>query len=175
MGSGAARPVGTSDSQHAGQPARVIAFVALLVIFVIAISLAPVWIVAPVADTTARIAGSLIAVVGIENIVDANLIYLGSRTLLVGRDCTAAYLIAVYAALVLTYPSTRRDKLIAFGVGVPGLLVINMARLVGAGVVAEYLPTRFDLIHDYIFQVLLALSVLLVWLAWIARLRTHEA
>jgi archaeosortase B (VPXXXP-CTERM-specific) len=113
--------------------------------------------------------------VGIDNLVDANLIYLDKRTLLVGRDCTAAYLIAVYAALVLTYPSSRRDKLIAFAIGIPALLVVNMARLVGAGVVAEYLPNQFDLIHDYIFQVLLALSVLLVWLVWIGRLGTHEA
>jgi archaeosortase B (VPXXXP-CTERM-specific) len=175
MGSSAARAVDASDSQRAGQQARVIAFVALLVIFVIAVGLAPVWMVSPVADTTAVVAGKLIAAVGIDNLVDANLIYLDKRTLLVGRDCTAAYLIAVYAALVLTYPSSRRDKLIAFAIGIPALLVVNMSRLVGAGVVAEYLPNQFDLIHDYIFQVLLALSVLLVWLVWIGRLGTHEA
>ncbi len=117
-----------------------IAFVALLIIFVVLIAVAPVAIVRPVADTTASIAAGLISAVGIDNVVDANYIYLGPRTLLVGRDCTAAYLIAVYAALVLTYPSSRRDKLIAFAVGVPALLVANMVRLVGAGVAAQYAP-----------------------------------
>jgi archaeosortase B (VPXXXP-CTERM-specific) len=152
----------------------VIAFVALLLVLVLSVALAPATLVKPVADTTASVAGSLVAAAGVDNVVDANYIYLDKRTLLVGRDCTAAYLIAVYAALVLTYPSSRRDKLVAFAIGVPVLLAANMARLVGAGLVAEYLPRQFDVIHDYLFQVLLAIAVLFAWLAGIGRVKANE-
>jgi archaeosortase B (VPXXXP-CTERM-specific) len=173
VGSGAASPNADAYS-HAGRQARVVAFVALLIIFVVAVAIAPVSVVKPAADGTAAVAGAVIGAVGIDNTVDANLIYLDKRTLLVGRDCTAAYLIAVYAALVLTYPASRRDKALAFAVGVPALLLANMLRLVGAAGAAELFPSRFEIIHDYVFQVLLALSVLVVWLVWIDRLRANE-
>ncbi len=175
MASGVAKAESQTDSQRAGQQARVIAFVALLVVLVLAITLTPAPLVRPIADSTASVAGALIAAVGVDNAVAGNYIYTDKRTLLVGRDCTGAYLIAIFAALVLTYPASRRDKLLAFAVGVPALLAVNMARLVGAGVVAEFLPNQFDLIHDYVFQVLLVLAVLALWLLWIGRVKAHEA
>lgn len=150
-----------------------IAFVALLVLFVVAVVLMPLSVLRPIADGTATVAGAAIRAVGISNVVNSNSIFLSKRTLQIGRDCTGAQLIAVFAALVLTYPSSRRDKLWALGVGIPALLVFNMFRLVGAGFAAEYFPNYFDVIHDYVFQVLLALSVLFLWLLWVSRLRVN--
>ncbi len=151
-----------------------IAFIAILVILTIAITVAPVAVVRPPIDATTKVAAALISALGIPNAVNGNLILLGSRTLQVNRDCTGAYLIAVFAALVLTYPASGRDKGLAFAVGIPALLALNLLRLVGAAGAAEYLPNQFNLIHDYVFQVLLVLSVLCIWLLWINRLRADE-
>jgi exosortase/archaeosortase family protein len=151
------------------------AFVVMLAVLVAAIALAPVAVVRPILDGTAQIAHALLDTVGVNSVLDGNLILMPERTLLVSRDCTAAYLLAVYTSLVMCYRASRRDKLRALTVGVPVLLAANMARIVGAGVVAKYSPASFEVMHDYVFVVALMFAVIALWLFWIRTVKSGES
>jgi len=155
--------------------ARVAAFIGLLAVLVSAVSLLPVAAIRPLSDGTALMAHRLLSMVGLRASLLGNEIRLPGRTLLIAPDCTGAYLLAVFAALVITYNAPLRDKLRALAIGVPSLLGLNMARLVGAGLVAVYLPSSFEFLHDYIFVVLLMFAVLALWLLWLNGLRERVA
>lgn len=147
----------------------------MLTALVAAVSLAPTVVVKPFVDGTARAAYFLQSLVGVHGVLDGNLIMLPERTLLVSRDCTAVYLVVIFTSLVACYRAPRSDKLRALAIGVPTLLLCNMVRLVGAGVVAQRWPSAFEVVHDYVFVVALMFAVVALWLAWVRTVRSVES
>lgn len=80
--------------------------------------------------------------------------------------CTATLVMATYAAAVIAYPAGRRDRLLGVVVGVPVLLVVNLARLVSLGWVGLHAHNAFDAVHLYWWQVFYVAGTGALWFAW---------
>lgn len=84
----------------------------------------------------------------------------------VADGCTATLVMATYAAAVIAYPAGRRDRLLGVVVGVPVLLVVNLARLVSLGWVGLHAHDAFDAVHLYWWQVFYVAGTGALWFAW---------
>lgn len=91
----------------------------------------------------------------------------GFRMSFIG-ECTAIHFILIFSLAVLFTPKQRPiHRIIGVTTGIPAIIFVNSVRLVLLGIVGSRTtrPT-FDIIHDFIFQILMAILVLVMWLFW---------
>jgi exosortase/archaeosortase family protein len=121
---------------------------------------------------TAAVSGACARAVGLQATVVGSMIMLPSRSLQIDPGCTAVTLLAVYLALIFAYPVSNRMRLLAIAVGVPVLLMANIARIVAVAVSAEFLTGRtFYMVHDYLFELAMVFVVLMMWAVWLSVVR----
>jgi exosortase/archaeosortase family protein len=86
-------------------------------------------------------------------------------------DCGAIPSIAIYLSAVLAFPALWRKKIPGIIFGLTALFGINVMRLVILAYVGAYDTTPddrwFTFIHEYVWQSIFLLFVVVVWLVWI--------
>jgi exosortase/archaeosortase family protein len=123
---------------------------------------------------TAAVSGAAARGIGLNATVSGSVISLPSRSLVIDIQCTAVALLAIYIALVLAYPVGARMRILAVAVGIPVLVAANIARIVGVAVASEHLVGRtFYMVHDYLFESVMVLVVLMMWAVWLSFARRN--
>ncbi len=80
--------------------------------------------------------------------------------------CTGVFIGGLFAMAVLLFPTTWRARIIGLGVGVVGLYVVNLIRLVSLYYVGIHWPGAFDTVHQLVWQSLLIAIAVALWLLW---------
>ena len=80
--------------------------------------------------------------------------------------CTGIIPMAIVVSAVIAYPSSLQDKGKGIVLGIGGLFVINLGRMVGLFMVGTYAPDFFDMAHYVVGQSLMILLALALWLFW---------
>jgi exosortase/archaeosortase family protein len=111
----------------------------------------------------------LIHLSGLEATRDSNVIYLANTTWLVAIECTAIFIMAIFASFVVVYPSTFRAKGIAILAGIPFIFVVNIFRLYIMAWIDKLRPEFSEYFHNYAWQVLFIIMVVFMWIIWIER------
>lgn len=122
----------------------------------------------------ARIAGAILNLFGGHTLVAGNTIRSDHFSLSVVTACTGLFTTAVFVVAVLAFPTRWRAKAIGVALGVGAIFVLNVIRLVSLFLIGVHAPAIFDRAHLLVWQSLLILLALLLWLAW-ARRVTHAA
>jgi len=122
---------------------------------------------------TAAVSAKIAAWIGIAATTSGTHILLPSRTLSVDLPCTALFIVALFSALVLSYPVSWQQRLLGLAVGIPIILATNIVRIVAAAEVSESIPSAFTFFHDYLFQMGMVLVTVAIWAAWLTRAQRH--
>jgi len=122
---------------------------------------------------TASISNWLITAIGLDATSSGIYIHLSNRTLSIDTACTAVFIMAVYAALVIAYPVRMRMRLVGLLVGLPVIFAFNIARIAGVAVVSVYATDYFTFVHDYVFEVFMVLVALVTWAVWLSFVQKH--
>lgn len=130
---------------------------------------------AVITEPTAAVTATLAQAVGLPVTLSGSALLLPARTLAINLECSAIFICATYLALVVASPGSVRSKAIAAASGIGVLLVANLARLVAVTWVAERLPSMFDSVHDFLFQIVMVLLSAGLWALWLSRDRRHVA
>jgi len=78
----------------------------------------------------------------------------------------------VLTAAMLAFPATWKSKLLGITVGMVTVQMLNLARIVTLFYLGQWHRTAFEWAHLYIWQALIMLDVLVVfllWLRWLSR------
>jgi archaeosortase B (VPXXXP-CTERM-specific) len=81
--------------------------------------------------------------------------------------CTAVMPMLILTAAILAYPSRIREKLFGLLVGLPGIFIVNQVRLVSLFFIGAYLPGIFETAHLLVWQSLMILLAIGLWLIWV--------
>lgn len=84
-------------------------------------------------------------------------------------ECTAVGPLVLYIGAVLVFPASLKSKLIGTGLGVVFIGGLNVIRLVSLFYIGSYAPEQLDLFHLLIWQGVMILSVVMLWLFWVRR------
>ncbi len=109
-----------------------------------------------------RLGGGTMTVVGDQIIV-------GPLILHVNYECTGIFVLLLYVSFVLAYPTTWRARAVGLSIGLPGLLTINVLRLGTLARIVELYPGSFFYFHEYVWQGIFLVVVLIGALAWAER------
>jgi exosortase H (IPTLxxWG-CTERM-specific) len=73
----------------------------------------------------------------------------------------------ILVAAMLAFPSSWREKLLGIGVGLLTVQALNIVRIVSLFYIGQWDRTIFEWAHLYVWQALIMLDVLLVFLFWL--------
>lgn len=88
--------------------------------------------------------------------------------------CNGVEAVLLLAAAVLAYPSSLKMKVLGLSLGFIAIQVVNLMRIITLYYMAGWDKEVFNFFHLYLWQALIMLDVLIVWLIWIRRVGREE-
>ena len=142
-------------------------FAALLAAFQVSLTVGEgFW--ASLDTATARILASTLSLLGPEARADGGSVTSSLCTVKIIRECTGAYPLGIFTAAVVAYPLSWRARLLGLLAGFPILLIVNQVRLVSLCYIDRWYPRALETAHLLVWQSLIVLVTLLVFVACVA-------
>ncbi len=126
-------------------------------------------LVNPYTQWIARAAGVILDLFGEETSVRGTLLSSSRFAVNIYHGCNGVLATSIYLSAVLGFPSTWREKALGFAVGIPAIQMINMARILSLYYIGIYWPNFFELAHGYVWQSIVILLSMVVWIFWAER------
>ncbi len=86
--------------------------------------------------------------------------------------CNGVEATLVLLAAILAYPAPWRYKMLGFVIGVVAVQALNVVRVISLFYLGQWSFQVFEWAHLYVWQALIMLDVLVVWLVWVRRVPT---
>jgi len=118
--------------------------------------------IATLSAVGARLAGGTAVAQGTDVIVN-------TMVMNVNHECTGIFVLVLFASFVLAYPASWTARLVGLAVGLPLLFTVNVFRLATLARIVEVYPQAFFYFHEYVWQGIFMVFVLVGALAWAER------
>ncbi len=83
--------------------------------------------------------------------------------------CTGAFLTGLFLIAVVAFPTRWVSKLIGVGIGIGGIFLVNIVRLVSLYFIGVHWPGFLPEAHQLIWQSLMIVIAVALWLVWAGR------
>ena len=123
----------------------------------------------PVARGIANLAAFLLRIINIEARTQGSVIHSGSFAAMVDTNCTGLFVMFIYLSALVAYPSGLREKLIGVGLGFASLFALNLVRVSSLVVVGFARPDMLNVAHYLVWQSVMIVAALCLWLFWAER------
>ena len=130
---------------------------------------AQAWVVGPWTDLVARVAGLLMRAFDPTIVTTGNVIGSSSSPFAVAIEagCNGVEASLVLVAAMLAFPATWRHRLTGIALGIATVQLLNIARVVTLFYLGRWNAEAFEWAHLYVWQALIMLDVLIVWVVWV--------
>jgi archaeosortase B (VPXXXP-CTERM-specific) len=168
-GGGATGPIAPPGSPSVGRiVARFTAYLAIVVLAYPALRTELFPAVRALEAATAALASGVLGLFATDVSQGGRVLVLSGHTALIVEECTGVYEILIYCAAVLAFPTSGRNRLLGFALGIPLIYAANVLRIATLLAVGRYQPVALDFLHLYLWQATLILMITGTWLLWIA-------
>ncbi len=84
--------------------------------------------------------------------------------------CNGVEALIILFAAMFAFPAPLKNKLIGFGIGFIAIQALNLIRIISLFYMGQWNMTWFNWFHLYLWQALIILDALVVWLIWLRTL-----
>jgi exosortase H (IPTLxxWG-CTERM-specific) len=91
------------------------------------------------------------------------------------RGCNGIEALIILFAAIFAFPAPIKNKLIGFTIGFFAIQGLNMVRIVSLFYLGQWNQVAFEWFHLYLWQALIILDALVVWLIWLRTLPQAKA
>ena len=123
----------------------------------------------PVQQAIATLSALGARLAGGEALAQGHDVVVKTMVMNVNHECTGIFVCMLFASFVLAYPARWSARLAGFAIGIPLLLSINIFRLATLARLVEVYPDAFFYFHEYVWQGVFMVFVLVGALAWAER------
>jgi archaeosortase B (VPXXXP-CTERM-specific) len=116
---------------------------------------------------TAAIEYALVAPFSDQAALTRTVVQFGSFGIEIIGECTGLFEMAIYAACVLAFPTSWRNRGIGLLYGIPAIYAFNIVRILCLIIVGRYANSSFEFFHLYFWQGTLILMITSIWMLWI--------
>jgi len=81
--------------------------------------------------------------------------------------CNGVEACIILIAAIFAFPAPWRAKLVGLGIGLVAVQAVNMLRIISLFYLGQWNMQWFEFAHLYLWQALIMLDVLVVWLLWV--------
>jgi exosortase H (IPTLxxWG-CTERM-specific) len=154
----------------------IILFLAILGTTFTIIALRPVndTVVIPYTAFIARVSGVALRLFGESATVTGCLVASPRFAVTIYNGCNGLITSLIFIAGVLAFPARPAAKLIGVAGGLLAIQIINMVRIVSLFYIGIYLPGLFNDAHVFVWQSLVILGGVALWLVWANRIALRE-
>jgi len=86
------------------------------------------------------------------------------------RGCNGLEAVIILFAAIFAFPAPFKNKLIGFVAGFFAIQLLNLVRIISLYYLGQWNYTAFEWFHLYLWQALIILDALVVWLIWLRTL-----
>lgn len=146
-------------------------FLVLLVGSFTILSLRPVndHLVEPFTASIARASGFSLEMIGQEISREGTILRSPSFAVNIENGCNGVEAMVIFLAAVLAFPAPWGARLAGLGLGIVVIQGINLVRVVALFLTGAYFPAWFDSSHTVIWQGIVILGAVLLWIFWARR------
>jgi len=102
--------------------------------------------------------------------VEASRITFHTFVVVIIPECSGVEAMAIFCGAVIAFPAAFKEKLLAIGLGVPALYIVNVLRLACLAFIGTFMSRQaFDFAHVYVWQTVFIIFVVILWLIWIEK------
>ena len=134
--------------------------------------------VVPWTNALASIATSIVTVFDGNVIASGKVIRSLSNGFAVSIEagCNGVEATLVLCAAILAFPAPWRHKAVGMLIGIVAVQLLNVVRVISLFYIGQWDFAVFEWAHQYVWQALIMLDVLVVWLIWVRRVpRLHDS
>ena len=88
----------------------------------------------------------------------------------IAAGCNGVEATIILFAAILAFPATWKHKALGFLLGFLAIHVANLARIITLFYIGQWNEEVFEWAHLYIWQALILLDVIIVWLLWVRKI-----
>lgn len=85
----------------------------------------------------------------------------------IAPGCNGLEAVAILIAALIAFPATWRQRAIGFVIGFFAIQILNQVRIISLFYIGMWDMRWFDWFHLYLWQALIILDALIVWLLWL--------
>jgi exosortase H (IPTLxxWG-CTERM-specific) len=85
----------------------------------------------------------------------------------IAPGCDGIEAVIILLSAVIAFPSPWKHKLIGIGIGFVAIQALNLVRIISLFYMGQWSQTMFDWFHLYLWQALIVLDALAVFLIWL--------
>jgi exosortase/archaeosortase family protein len=123
----------------------------------------------PVQDAIATLSAAAERLTGGKAFAQGDDIVISNLIMNINHECTGIFVCMLFASFVLAYPARWTARAVGLVVGLPLFFAVNVIRLATLARVVEVYPGAFFYMHEYVWQGILTVFVLLGAIAWAER------
>ena len=143
--------------------------VTLVALFALELSPPGQMVVKPWTAFVATVSSKLVALFDGDALARGNVLYSARSGFAVAiqAGCNGVEAMIVLLAGILAYPAPARWKLAGLAIGFVAIQALNIVRIVSLFYLGQWSERWFEFAHLYLWQTLIMLDALVVWLLWI--------
>jgi exosortase H (IPTLxxWG-CTERM-specific) len=111
-------------------------------------------------------------VMAISNVIRDKTTGFGVR---IERGCNGVEAVIILFAAIFSFPAPIKNKLIGFVIGFFAIQALNLVRIVSLFYMGQWNQVAFEWFHLYLWQALIIMDALVVWLVWLRTLPQAKA
>jgi exosortase H (IPTLxxWG-CTERM-specific) len=148
-------------------PISPLRFLGICTLFLVLANWLPDSVFSPLNRATASLSGECLALFGKKAVVAGDMVSLNGFRVLIVTECTALYSVMLFSALLLAAPATLKARLAGLAAGAALLGSVNILRIAAVVAVGSVNPALFEIVHVYLGQVVMMLTVVAAALVWL--------
>ncbi len=129
-------------------------------------------VILPFTSLIAKVCGALMQAFDPRVVVQGDIIRHSSTgfAIQIVRGCNAVDAVLILVSAVSAFPAPIKHKLIGIALGFVAIQALNIARIISLFYLAQWNQVWFDWFHLYLWQALIILDAMIVWLVWLRHL-----
>lgn len=126
-------------------------------------------VIEPFTAGVAQASGAILELLGQDIRMQGSMILSDRFSVNIMNGCNGVEAMLIFFAAVLAFPASWKARLAGLALGLVAIQLVNLLRVVALYLTGAYLPGFFDTSHTVVWQTLVILSGVLLWIFWANR------
>ena len=127
-------------------------------------------VIEPFTGGIARVSGATLDLLGQDVRMQGTIIRGRKFAVNIRNGCNGVEAMLIVLAAVIAFPAPWRSRLLGLALGAVAIQAVNLIRVVALYLTGAYFPAWFDASHTVVWQTVVILFSVLLWILWANRL-----
>ena len=131
-------------------------------------------VIVPFTQGIATTSGALLNAIGQQVAVSGTMITSSRFSVNINNGCNGVEAMLILLASIVAFPASLKARAAGLILGAIAVQLLNAVRIVTLYLLGAYQPRLFDLFHTAVWQIVIILAAIGIFLFWSARVAPHR-